>query len=87
VERAIGYRPAGRAEEGMALVASCVSDLASWSSSDREALARVLKARSAREETRYLAAMRRHPRLRAAVLALGSGEEPKAADDRGRQPS
>jgi hypothetical protein len=77
VKRATGFQPAGGAGEGLALVASLIPDLGRWTPSERAALARVLKAKSSREETRYLREMQKHGRFRAALLELGSGEAPE----------
>ena len=60
------------AGDGLALVVSLIPELARWPAADKAALAGILRAKTAREETRYLRLMQKHTRLRAALLALGS---------------
>jgi hypothetical protein len=74
VERA---RAAGavdtKSSSGLALVLSLIPDLARWTTEERAAAAKILQAKKSASEARYLRLMQRHPRLRAAFLALGSG--------------
>jgi hypothetical protein len=58
---------------GLALVLSLIPDLARWTAEEKTAAAKILRAKEAASEARYLRLMQRHPRLRAAFLALGSG--------------
>jgi hypothetical protein len=55
---------------GLKLVLSLIPDRVA----DKAALAKIVKAKSAREETSYLKLMQKHQRLRAALLALGSNQ-------------
>lgn len=57
---------------GLALLLDLIPDLPRWSSSERGALARILEAKTAPSETRYLRLLQGHARLRAAILALGT---------------
>jgi hypothetical protein len=58
---------------GLALVLSLIPDLARWTAEEKTAAAKILRAKQSASEARYLRLMQRHPRLRAAFLALGSG--------------
>jgi hypothetical protein len=49
---------------------SLIPDLPSWPRQDKAALANILAAKRGTNEARYLRLMQRHPRLRAAFLAL-----------------
>ena len=73
VERA---RAAGaldtESSSGLALVLSLIPDLARWTAEEKTAAAKILRAKESASEARYLRLMQRHPRLRAAFLALGS---------------
>ena len=57
---------------GLAQVLSLVPDLAHWTPQEKTAAAKILQAKETGSEARYLRLMQRHPRLRAAFLALGS---------------
>ena len=57
---------------GLALVLSLIPDLACWTAEEKTAAAKVLQAKESASEARYLRLMQRHPRLRAAFLALGT---------------
>lgn len=57
---------------GLELAVSLLPGLSRWPAADKVTLTRILRAKSAREETRYLRLMQRHQRLRAALLELGS---------------
>ena len=74
VERA---RAAGaldtESSSGLALVLSLIPDLARWTAEEKTAAAKILRAKQSGSEAHYLRLMQRHPRLRAAFLALGSG--------------
>lgn len=78
VARSLGVQPSkwGALErasfENFALVLGLVPELSSWTSEEKEALVQVIRAKAARDEMRYLHLMQRHPRLRAALLKIGS---------------
>jgi hypothetical protein len=56
----------------LTLVASLIPGLVRWPAADKTALLAILKAKSSRDESRYLRLMQRHARFRAACLRLGS---------------
>jgi len=58
--------------EGLAPVLALIPDLPGWSKAEHALLAAILRAKSAPEETRYIRLLQRHPRLRRAIIALGS---------------
>jgi len=67
------WRGADReAFENWALVLDLIPDLAAWSRKEKEALVGILRAKAGRDEASYLRLLRRHVRLRAALLRLGS---------------
>lgn len=66
--RKIGLGMQGREFESLA---SLVRE-ASWSRNERQMLEQIVLAKRAPEETRYLKLMRRHERLRAEIIRLGS---------------
>jgi hypothetical protein len=43
-----------------------------WTTEEKLAVAKIVRAKESASEARYLRLMQRHPRLRAAFLALGS---------------
>ena len=55
-----------------ATVLSLVPDLERWSSDEKDALREIIAAKAGRTELRYLRLLQKHPRLRAAILKLGS---------------
>ena len=57
---------------GLAQVLSLIPDLARWTAEEKTAAAKIIQAKESASEARYLRLMQRHPRLRAAFLALGS---------------
>ncbi len=57
----------------LALVLDRIPDLARWSRSERDAIVEIVRAKAGREEIRYLRLLQRHPRLRSAMIRLGSG--------------
>jgi hypothetical protein len=69
---AIWKGEARRSAESLALVFDLIDDLGRWTPEEKALAARILRAKSAREETAYLNLMRRHRRLRAAILKVGS---------------
>jgi hypothetical protein len=73
VERARAARTLDTdSSSGLALVLSLIPDRARWTPEENLAVAKILRAKEAASEARYLRLMQRHPRLRAAFLALGS---------------
>jgi hypothetical protein len=55
-----------------AVVLSLVPDLSRWSSDDKDVLRNIITAKAGRTELRYLRLLQAHPRLRSAILRLGS---------------
>ena len=78
VERALGVRTAAWSEKErrafgeLALVLALIPDLARWSEDEKRALAAIARARAGADESRYLRLLQRHPRLRDAVIKIGS---------------
>ena len=66
--RKIGLRMQGRAFESLASLVRGIS----WSRDEIQMLERIVRAKSAPEETTYLKLMRRHERLRSEIIKLGS---------------
>ncbi len=56
---------------GLALVLSAIPGVASWTPTEKEAVAEILHAKERGSEARYLRLMQRHDRLRPAILKLG----------------
>ncbi len=54
------------------IVLDSIRDLPKWSRSEKDALAKILDAKLAASEVRYVRLLRKHARLRRAVLRLGS---------------
>ncbi len=77
VANALGVRPRQWSEpqrrslSDLSLVLDLVPDLSRWPAPERDAVAEIALAKSGSLESRYLALMQRHPRLRAALLRLG----------------
>jgi hypothetical protein len=67
------HGPAKRAAENFAMALSLVPELRSWSSSERGLLIDIVRAKSGRDEMRYLHLLQQHDKLRRAMLRLGSG--------------
>ena len=76
VAKALGMR-SGVGDGGLVLALSQIPDLARWSPVERKAVVEVMLAKSGRDEARYLALLRGHARLRAALLRLGSLRGPR----------
>ena len=73
LQRAIAQRKIkSDARDVFALVFALIPDLDRWSSEERQELERIVKAKSSAEEVRYLRLMQKHPRLRQALIKLGS---------------
>ncbi|MGH9367378.1 MAG: hypothetical protein ACRD3M_06870 [Thermoanaerobaculia bacterium] len=79
VAKALDLRPAGlsplerRAFAEFALVLNGVANLGRWTKAEREGVADIVRAKAGRSERAYLRRMQRHPRLREALIKLGSG--------------
>jgi hypothetical protein len=86
VARALGERletwtgEARRAFEDFALILVLVPDLARWTPEEKRAVGRILRAKMGPEELRFLRLLQRHPRLRDAIVHLGSAPSPGSAD-------
>jgi hypothetical protein len=78
VARALGVRAASwnsqerESFENLALVLALVPDLQSWTKEEKEAVVRIIRAKSKPNEMLYLRLTQRHGRLRKAFLKLGS---------------
>lgn len=55
-----------------AVVLELIPDLNRWSDSERQSMVGIIQAKTGAYEARYLKLMQRHPRLRAAMIKLGS---------------
>jgi len=55
-----------------AMVLSLVPELKSWKAEEKRSLVEIIRAKSGRDEMRYLHLMQRHDKLRAQMLRLGS---------------
>ena len=55
-----------------AVVLELISDLGRWSSSEKQALVEIIRAKAGADESRYLKLMQSHERLRASMIKLGS---------------
>jgi hypothetical protein len=62
-----------------ALALNTATDLRTWTSAEKSKLVQVIRAKMAEEEWDYLRLMREHPRLRKAIIRLGSSQ-PAAAN-------
>jgi hypothetical protein len=71
-------RPPGRVlplvvnPNAIARVLSLIPEWTRWTTEEKLAVAKIVRAKESASEARYLRLMQRHPRLRAAFLALGS---------------
>jgi hypothetical protein len=78
VAAALGVSPARwpperrRAFSELSLVLDLVPGLARWPRAERTAVADIIRAKTARTEAAYLRSLRRHTRLRRALIDLGS---------------
>ena len=81
VARAIGVTPDDwefperRAYENLALVLGLIPDLADWEKSEKKNIARIIEAKSGRDESHFLRLLQQHSRLRDVVIRLGSAPE------------
>lgn len=62
--------------ENFALLLSAIPNLQRWSPDEKSALRRIIQAKARDEESRYLMLLQRHPKLRRALLAIGSKRLP-----------
>jgi hypothetical protein len=58
--------------ENLALILALISDLSRWTKAEKVALTRIIRAKSASEESRYVRLLQRHRKLREVILRLGS---------------
>jgi hypothetical protein len=58
--------------ENFAVTLGMIPDLASWKGAEKVAMVGIIRAKAARDEMRHLHLMQRLPRLREALLRLGS---------------
>ena len=58
--------------ENFALVLALVPALGRWSPGEKRGLVRIIRAKMARDELRYMRLLQDHTRLREAMLRLGS---------------
>ncbi|HEX8174512.1 MAG TPA: hypothetical protein VF543_05265 [Pyrinomonadaceae bacterium] len=79
VSHALGLRPdilsedEGRALSDWSLIISLIPGLSGWSNDEKSALVDIVLAKAGRHETRYLRLLRKHSRLREAIIRLGGG--------------
>ncbi|MDX6696441.1 MAG: hypothetical protein QOF02_4044 [Blastocatellia bacterium] len=80
VERALGAQaanwndPERRAFSELALVLDLIPDLARWSSEEKRAVVRIVRAKAGAEELLYARLLQKHSRLRARIIEIGSTE-------------
>ncbi len=73
VSQTLGLRVGPHAEfTNLAVILDQVPDLADWPEADKKAILEIVRARMGPDESQYLSALRRHARLRDAVIKLGS---------------
>jgi hypothetical protein len=65
-------QPERAAFEDFAVVLALVPDVARWSADEKGKLAAIIRAKAGENETRYARLLQEHPRLRSALLRLGS---------------
>jgi hypothetical protein len=70
--------PARDAFVNFACVLSLIPDVERWTTAEKARLAQLISAKAEREEWEYLRLLREHPRLRSAIMRLGSTEEAPA---------
>jgi hypothetical protein len=58
--------------ENIATALALVRDLSTWTREEKDALVKIIRAKTARDEMRYLHLMQKHERLRDALLRIGS---------------
>ena len=81
IERALGAGTARwnederRAFRDLSLVLALIPDLSRWTPDEKRALLRLVRAKAAPDETRYLRLLQRHTRLRREIIRMGSEKE------------
>ena len=63
-----------RAFSNFALVLALVPNLARWTAEEKRDALRIIRAKASADELRYLRLLRRHARLRRAIIALGTNK-------------
>ncbi|MEP6769791.1 MAG: hypothetical protein ABJC61_14050 [Acidobacteriota bacterium] len=63
-----------RVSMGLVLVLDAIAGLPRWSAAEKQGAAAILRAKSGREEDRYLNLLQRHARLRQALIGMGDVE-------------
>jgi len=58
--------------ENIATALALVRDLSTWTREEKDALVKIIRAKTARDEMRYLHLMQKHERLRDTLLRIGS---------------
>jgi hypothetical protein len=66
-----------------AVALNAATDLRTWTPAEKAKLVQVIRAKMAEEEWDYLRLMREHPRLRKAIIRLGSPQASQAGADGG----
>ncbi len=61
-----------RAFENLALVLALIPDLKNWTAAEKSGLVRIIRAKGGADEWQYVNLLRKHARLRDAILKLGS---------------
>jgi hypothetical protein len=61
-----------RALADLSLVIALIPDLNRWSDSEKQDIVRIIRAKAAADEARYLKLLQKHARLRSAMIKLGS---------------
>ncbi len=85
VARALGVHPARwsatrrQAFAALAPLLALIPELSRWPQADKEAAVRIVQAKAAPEESRYVRLLQRHAKLRAAMIRLGSYRNPSPA--------
>jgi hypothetical protein len=61
-----------RALSNLSLPLALIPDLARWTGEEKRAVVAIIRAKAGADESRYLRRLRRHARLRRAIMALGT---------------
>jgi hypothetical protein len=78
VARALGIKTIARNEterrlfSDLSLVLALIPDLSRWSKDEKQAVARLLKAKAGADESHYVRLLQKHSRLRNRIIKLGS---------------
>ena len=81
--KALGVNPAGWtphaqwALSNFAVALALVGDVARWTTSEKQLLVAIIRAKAGRDETRYLHLLQRHEKLRDLFLRIGSVAAPE----------